>query len=172
MAKIIGTPTVTPVPKTDFLQTDPTKADYLKGREHIATKEEWITIADTILEEEVASLEFTTDRNGNPFECKKIVAQIINNGKIATNTYIYFGAKAEIRATLKATDGMICIVDVVDGIFTEYKVENYAYSTVRQTDYGGLHTIAFNQKNLKKFVLTSSASFLSGVRIVIWGLKA
>lgn len=40
MAKIIGTPTVTPVPKTDFLQTDPTKADYLKGREHIATKED------------------------------------------------------------------------------------------------------------------------------------
>ena len=40
MAKIPGTPVGTTMPRTDFNQTDPTKADYLKGRENIATKED------------------------------------------------------------------------------------------------------------------------------------
>lgn len=37
MAKIIGNPTVTPVPKPDWNQTDPTKADYIKNKPEITS---------------------------------------------------------------------------------------------------------------------------------------
>ncbi len=32
MAKIIGNTTVTPMPRSDFAQNDPTKADYIKNK--------------------------------------------------------------------------------------------------------------------------------------------
>ena len=38
--KIVGNTVGTPMPRTDFNQTDPKKADYLKGREFLATKED------------------------------------------------------------------------------------------------------------------------------------
>lgn len=38
--KIIGDTVGTTVPRTDFNQTDPKKADYLRGRERIATKDD------------------------------------------------------------------------------------------------------------------------------------
>ena len=37
--KIIGNPTTTPMAIPDFLQENPNKADYIKNRDKIATKE-------------------------------------------------------------------------------------------------------------------------------------
>lgn len=45
-------------------------------------REEWIQIADTTLTEDVASLEFTTDINGNPFLCKRIICVVNFNGQL------------------------------------------------------------------------------------------
>ena len=39
MAKIIGTPIATPVPKSDWKQTDPTKPDYIKNKPTIISEE-------------------------------------------------------------------------------------------------------------------------------------
>lgn len=56
--KIKGNTVGTPIPRSNYNQTDPKKADYLVGRENIVGKDELASITDKILEEAKASGEF------------------------------------------------------------------------------------------------------------------
>lgn len=42
MDKITGNPTVTPLPKPNWNQTDPTKGDYIRNKPEIPTIEEMV----------------------------------------------------------------------------------------------------------------------------------
>ena len=56
--KIRGNTVGTTMPRANYNQTDPTKADYLVGRENVVDKNELASIADEILAEAKASGEF------------------------------------------------------------------------------------------------------------------
>jgi hypothetical protein len=171
MAKIIGTPTVTPVPKTDFLQTDPTKADYLKGREHIATKEEWITIADTTLTEDVASLEFTTDINGNPFRCKEILVSVLMPATGVNGTKYYFGLRTDrVYGLVRDAYGFV-IKSTANGIFMRHETHDYS-GWVHTYNYGCNTTVDYRLFDRYCIAMPINEPFRTKTRIQIWGLKA
>lgn len=50
-------------------------------------KDEWITIADTTLTEDAYVIEFPTDIDGNPYECKEVCAYIKFNGTFNASSY-------------------------------------------------------------------------------------
>ena len=56
--KIRGNTVGTTMPRTNYNQTDPKKADYLVGRENIVGKDELATITEDILAKAKASGEF------------------------------------------------------------------------------------------------------------------
>ena len=108
--KINGNTVGTTMPRTNYNQTDPKKADYLVGRENILGKDELASVTEEILAEAKASGEFDGEAGISPV----VSVEEIDGGHRITIKDIY-GTK-----TIDVMDG----VDGADG-----------YSPIRGTDY-------------------------------------
>lgn len=159
------------------------------GSKEIATKEEWISIADIKLTEEVASLEFTTDINGNPFECKRIIFWCyIPNGLQNTESWLLWfptdkasGAMSSgIRGNYYAPKSSWgCLLDttiVKEGEIIHHYAQSYSAGNLSSpqellrhaTDANYLTSYGvYPQQNMSQHYL-----FPTGAVIKVWGLKA
>lgn len=183
MAKIPGTPVGTTMPRTDFNQTDPTKADYLKGREHIATKEEWIKIADTTLTEAVESVEvWLNDDNGKLVDFKKVRGFVKINGDFNETGYTtwvsfmpniatYAGAcRLPSGTVLNGTDrGVYAEAEIkMNGICEGYSSFTSPINNIqvvrRVSEMPSIKTFRFN--------LNNGILIPTGTTIIVEGLKA
>ncbi len=135
-------------------------------------KDEWITIADTTLTEDVVSLEFTTDINGNPFKCKEIVIELPLGGSGVTGQNWYFGVNGECRAQTINTWGMYLVMKVNE-FFAQYWGMSWA-TWLQDAQYRSTIRTKDNIKVIDRFVCYTdgSAPIPAGQRIRVWGLKA
>ena len=135
-------------------------------------REEWIQIANTTLTEDVASLEFTTDINGNPFNCKKIVLRVmLSGGHGVAGQEWWFGRNAECKSLTINTFGAVYIMEV-NGFFARYYGESYA-GWLQDNMYRACMKLD-DVNTIEKFVLQAPTANLlkSGDKIEVWGLKA
>lgn len=184
MAKIPGTPVGTTMPRTDFNQTDPTKADYLKGREHIATKEEWITIADTTLTEATTTIEFNKDINGNSFGCKRLVAKLNmpKDSGLGAGTFTSYIGDCYSWAYLNVANfrELSVFANSVENAFTAIDMYFNGGDTEAMESAGwygksaGSPHFLFteNIKLLNRIRLSITSNFPAGTQVKVWGLKA
>ena len=142
-------------------------------------KDEWITIADTTLKEEVASLEFTTDINGNPFECKRIIFQcVVSSGLQNTETW-----KLHVYSTESATRGNAhinkscygCMLD--SDVIPSIKCIRHRGGGYSAGDMGSWQEVlkyrANGTANFTRYgVYAQNYNFPVNARIRVWGLKA
>ncbi len=135
-------------------------------------KEEWITIADTTLTEEVASLEFTTDINGNPFKCKKVVADIVlaNNHGVANDRW-YFGVNTRVQFVFRQTGGQMLTMECC-GDFEQYALYPHAYNVTNTTSSFAFRPDKIGSIGKVILIPPTDNPLISGDSIKIWGLKA
>jgi hypothetical protein len=153
-----------------------------KGDTGPMPKEEWITIADTTLTEEVASLEFTTDINGNPFKCKKLYVEVSTPKAASTlagviahqKAYIvnapnmvHTNAAGYLTKCLMRIDGEIFNTIAHSGRNEDYNADNNA-----KLYKNSLGVVDFDMlKKVRVFIPTGS-TFPIGTTIKIEGVKA
>ena len=168
------------------------------ARERISTIEnaqEWITIVDTTLSEDVAYIATNTDINGNPFLCKKLVAQVIFAEQPSGN--FYFSSKmdlwngARVAAVIPQDSNnpnkeIVAELCVNDGMFATGSFgarPNTGKSTGYYMTVGTQRSTVLICENTDKILM--SAAFVSndydlengkklpaGTIVRIWGLKA
>lgn len=143
-------------------------------------REEWIKIADTTLTEEVASLEFTTDINGNPFECKRIIFQcVISKGlgnADATWKLFVYSTDTESRGNAyiaKNCYGCMLDSDVIPSIkCVRHRGGGYSAGDMSPWQevlkYGLYITANFTRYG----VYAQNYNFPANARIRVWGVKA
>lgn len=163
---------------------------HLAGKE-ISTKEEWIDIADITLTEEVTYVFFDKDINGNPFECKKIVAKVISpsvlTGAIwaSTTEQFWLGIASgvnivgwqeikEIVVRYKVNKGNFVEIDYIQNTGID-NGEQYFVGEHRHENL--LFKKEKYRENIKGFRFgkeydDGGIPFPIGARIKIWGLKA
>ena len=135
-------------------------------------KEEWITIADTTLTEDVAIFERSTDFNGNPFKCKTVVLEMPLGGKGISGQNWYFGVNGECKVATINTWGMYLIMEVND-CFARYWGLSWA-TWLQDAQYRSTIRTADNIRIIDKIVCHTDGIGLipEGQRIRVWGLKA
>lgn len=150
------------------------------------SKEEWIKIADTTLTEDVASLEFTTDINGNPFKCKRIIVRYcVPKGVQNTESWLLWFPITEANATgirgnyyvPKNSYGFLLDSTIVKenelihhwangysagNLGAPQEILKYATDATYFTKYG-----IYPQQHASQFY-----SFVKGANLKVWGLKA
>ena len=149
-------------------------------------REEWITIADTTLKEEVASLQITTDIDGNPFECKKIVAKIKYKHGTPIPTSPSFSVYIsgthfwqnmpvadtyEITLFIHAEKGKFMSVDVYyQGAAGDGEVNYWGHKSSNSPHF--LFTGDVNNVTGMSYYPPANSTVPTGSQIKIWGLKA
>ena len=142
-------------------------------------REEWIKIADTTLKEEVASLEFTTDINGNPFECKRIIFQcVVSSGLKNTESWKLYVYSTDIDTRgnayiAKNCYGCMLDSDVIPSIkCVRHRAGGYSAGDMSSWQevlkYGFYITANFTRYG----VYAQNYNFPVNARIRVWGLKA
>ena len=154
-------------------------------------REECITIADTILTKDVASLEFTTDINGNPFECKKIFFhlnspnQLCHYVRIKTNNTLTESInrfRFNSSTTSTACKGVLVLMEKMKGAGELCQYQFVAGSDSKTSyNYGcGLLASTLQSCESINHVLLDGQTkdtytfdgFPVGTTIKVWGLKA
>ena len=144
------------------------------------SKEEWITIADTALTEDVASLEFTTDINGNPFECKRIIFQCViskglGNADAAWKLFVY-STDTETRGNAYITKNCYgCMLD--SDVIPSIKCVRHRGGGYSAGDMGSWQEVLkhgfYITANFTRYgVYAQNYNFPANARIRVWGLKA
>jgi hypothetical protein len=181
MAKIIGTPTVTPAPKPDWNQTDPTKADYIKNKPDIP-KEEWITIADITTTEEVSSFDFSKDQNGNAIECKLVMSKTVfpSSRSEATSVAFYVFCKDSATSTYANLGKDRTILENISNVMApgvvllcaSAGVGNDWDQTVGTSCWRVRQKDGLNYIDRVQIQVNGSWTFPVGTQVKVWGLKA
>jgi hypothetical protein len=149
-----------------------------KGDTGPMPKEEWITIADTTLTEDVASLEFTTDIDGNPFKCKKIVLQVkcpnqlTTEGEQTISFPVQSGGDAVTYSLANGAYGFVITSTIIfPNAIVKHEINRFAYveaDTLRERTRVNSNIGYFTQYGvyLPKYPIPK------GSLITVWGLKA
>lgn len=163
-----------------------TEEQKAQARANIGVSDEWIEIADITSTEEVHSFYITTDKDGNPFECKRIVGRVTFPSEHSKKT-IYVGRGPErwnypFFGNNMASDGKIFVFDIliVEGKFVKFsQFENgNSGGETLQTDHPGAEMIRYSgdNSNFNSFIVTvndnSADCFPAGTMVKVWGLKA
>lgn len=155
-------------------------------------KEEWIDIADITTTEDVCYVFFDKDINGNPFECKEIIAKVITPNPIKsiyTSTLENFwgGAWSGTNLITWAEVKEVCVKQKVTiGQFTEFEFlqnshsgEENSFNSFGECGRLVLYKAPVYKETIKGFRFgttfenTENENILSaGTQIKIWGLKA
>lgn len=144
-------------------------------------KEEWITIADTTLTEEIKKLEFSTDVNGIPFECKKVICHVILPEKTSAIWGICWGRYGwhAYCSITEGTIGFIVTAEVELNKFARYTKAQINAGTHYVTDFGYGDLVRADETTcydtlLNHFVVEEYGNYMFpvGTQIKIWGLKA
>jgi hypothetical protein len=134
--------------------------------------EEWITIANhTKLTEDVASLEFTTDQYGNPFNCKEIVAMVVMNATGVIGTRYYLGVDANsVYAHVRDQYGFV-VRSTANGIFHRHETHDYS-GWVHHTNYGC--NTKRDTRMFDKYCISMPVDvpLKAGTQYWVWGLRA
>jgi hypothetical protein len=144
-------------------------------------KEEWITIADTTLTEEVARVDITIDNDGKAFECKKLYVEVYTPQAATTSAGIIGHGATYITWTPNIVhtnaQGYItkCFMRIEGGMLTGSGFSAYA-SDYAQMGMGNLFQTGFGGVMLdsltKVRVLVSSGVFPVGTTIKVLGVEA
>lgn len=142
-------------------------------------KEDWIDIADITTTEEAKKFLFTTDINGNSFECKKVCGVIALPTSTSAKGMYFGGTRADSIAFCNLDrDGLYMTCEVIKGKCNRYT------AAVR---VGGAHWLGYdgdgelirytgaNGEYFTDFQIETYAEgfmFPVGTQIKIWGLKA
>lgn len=135
-------------------------------------KEEWITIANIKLTEDIAMFERTKDINGNPFNCKKVIVSVsLANSHGVSGQDWYFGIDGECKVTWRSTNGHVLSMECCGGI-QQYMQYPYAFNLNTSNMFSAFRYD--NVETIDKVVLTPPADnpLLSGDTIRIVGVKA
>lgn len=142
----------------------------------------WFEIADITTTEEVMSLYVGTDKNGNRFECKKIVAELIAPSALSggPTEWIgvveglygapYFGNNIDNSATHR-----MYRLSIIKGMYVEM-VASYNTSNTFWGDLDHCRVISSQSHCVtdyfKGFLLQRDAGYPVGTKLKVWGLRA
>jgi hypothetical protein len=145
--------------------------------------DEWIFIADIATTEEVKTLTVTTDKNGDAFTCKKIVARLLFPSTQSKYRELTFGYDAAWRAKFTSASGQMLnfyfLVECIQKgvwLFMVSARDNAsdAYMPVGSCGYT-LRELAEFPATLKQFTVynyETDGVFPVGTILRVWGLKA
>lgn len=145
--------------------------------------DEWIVIADVTTTEEVFNFVLTTDINGNPFNCKRIIADAtFPNGGLGSNVPVYFGYhtnqwSANFAHNISDTSVRRYLMDGelipnYGAIMRLYENGSNEYFNSKKMASGIFRK--FDNESLSAFWFSrgsSSEKFPVGTQLKVWGLK-
>ena len=140
--------------------------------------EDWVAIADTTLTEDVASLTFTTDIDGDPFVCREIHGCILLPETLASYTPFCFGREAWHAYGAIEKDGLSFTCKVVSGMFALYSYyirEGGVHHISRYGPGGLMRTEPEIVQPFDRFSIDfykNNFPCPAGTQIQIWGLRS
>lgn len=146
--------------------------------------EDWFEIADITTTEEVNSIYVNTDKNGNAFECTRIVAKMVLPSAMTSGGWgVCFGACERLwqdpsfftNPSLDKTNRQYEI-RVVPGLFTEFIANHNSSDHYGACDVTwGVRTGDSFKNLLTQFFICrddSAAMYPVGTTLKVWGLRA
>jgi hypothetical protein len=106
MSKIIGNTTTTPVPRSDWAQTNPEKVDFIKNKPDILTEEDVVQIVkdNGVQSESLAPV--ATSGSFNDLKHKpSIVLSLNDEGVLCLNVIYSYGEEDEEQAVIYEESG-------------------------------------------------------------------
>lgn len=176
-----GTDGYTPVKGTDYW-TEADRAEILAE-----TEEDWQLLADVTTTEEIINFAIDKDMDGNPFSCRKIVAEMILPQVMPGHLGLYFGNALElwggrpyagINAKYDVSTFFDMQIELVKNKFAVLKFNQRAtetFSSHLPHDTWIQHKDISNIDCLTKFFVCNSDTQYPlpvGTRILVWGCKA
>ena len=141
--------------------------------------EEWVCLIDLTTTEEVASVYVTKDVNGNPFECKRIIAEIVVPTNLPSVQGLSISGGDSFYATPYWMHNFSSTITrdytdtvIVEGAFLKGHYECGSAAHFAEDRNGGiLRTAEAHTKNYKALGIHLGSSFPIGTTIKAWGLK-